>query len=94
MVTARTELELREKLAARTETEGNRQARRLCAVSSDACRAGDDRDWFELEVTGKKTYCFCAAHSLAAELGASLAGRLFGPEYVIAKIHELEQGHG
>ena len=90
-----TELELRARLAARTEAVGNKQARRLCAVSSNACRAGEDRDWFELEVTGKRTYCFCAAHSLAAELAASLAGgHLFSAEHIIGKIHELERGHG
>ena len=90
MVTGETELELRARLAERTETEGNRQARRLCAVSSKACRAGDDHEWFELEVIGKRTYCFCAAHALAAEVAAAVG---MPAEFIISTLHELERGH-
>ncbi len=90
-VRARDELELREKLAARTTAEANDQARRLCAVSSRFCRAGEPEEWFDLEVVGECTFCFCAAHALAAELGAVACG--LPARYLIGRLLELERQH-
>lgn len=86
------ELELRERFALRAERTSNAQARRLCAVSSKACRMGDPGEWLDLE-HGARTYCFCAAHALAAELGCSSGGFFHEgatPEETIARIRALE----
>jgi hypothetical protein len=92
-----TELELRVEFARRRDEREQRQARSLCAVDSDHCRAGDEWEWFDLvDAPRARTFCFCPAHALAAEL-TSTGGVFFdapsGPQ-IIAKIHELERKRG
>ena len=94
-VTARTELELREKLAARTAREADEQARAICAVGSKFCRADEPEDWLELEHRGR-TYNFCGAHALAAEVLAA-GGLMYAelePLQIVARISGLEQQRG
>jgi len=62
-----TELELRVELAQRRDEREQRQARALCAIDSESCRAGDEWQWFDL-TQRNRTYCFCPAHALAAEI--------------------------
>lgn len=67
MKKAATELELRVEFARRRDERDQKRARALCAVDSEHCRAGDEWEWFDISIPGR-TYCFCPAHALAAEL--------------------------
>lgn len=91
--TPATELELRVELAKRRDVREQKIARSLCAVDSETCRAGDEWEWFDLvDAPRARTYCFCPAHALAAELattGGVFFDGLSGPQ-IVAKIHELE----
>ena len=71
-----TELEQRVEIARRRDERDQKRARSLCAVDSEHCRAGDEWEWFDISVPGR-TYCFCPAHALAAEL-------LGSPNYIDA----------
>jgi hypothetical protein len=90
------EVELRVELARRRDDRDQRQARSLCAVDSDHCRAGDEWEWFDLldaelgSRGAKVTYCFCPAHSLAAEALHQESVRPAAPA-VVAMIQELER---
>lgn len=88
----RTELELRVELARRRDEREQRQARALCAVDSDRCRAGDEWEWFDLS-QGRRTFCFCPAHALAAELccaGDEHTYPAMSPEHFLTAVRRAE----
>ena len=90
----RNELELRVELARRRDEREQKIARSLCALDSAHCRAGDEWEWFDLSVGQRgRTYCFCPAHSLAAELALVNGSDIYASmsvEQFLDRVRELE----